>query len=176
MFPHARVIHESRRNGFGAAMRLGYANAVYDAVWLITVDLPFPLETFDIAWPLLAQVPVVISYRTADPRSRARRTQSAIYNVLVRALLNVRAKHVNSAFKLFRREIIQALPLSASGWLLDAEILMLLEERRVPYIEIPVPLIDRSGGRSSVGWGAGLRVLVDLLKLATRTGPWRQRL
>src|SRR5262249_28419671 len=41
---NTRVFHEGQRNGMGAALRLGYENSTKSYVWLVTVDLPFPLE------------------------------------------------------------------------------------------------------------------------------------
>src|SRR5262245_27532454 len=38
--PAVNVIHESQRNGLGSALRLGYAAATKDLVWLVTVDIP----------------------------------------------------------------------------------------------------------------------------------------
>jgi len=43
-----------------------------------------------------------------------------------------------------------------------------LEAGGMAFAEIPVPLIDRATGTSSLGWGAGLRVLRDLIVLKIR--------
>ena len=38
------VVHEGSRNGFGAALRLGFAKATKDLIWVIPVDLPYSLS------------------------------------------------------------------------------------------------------------------------------------
>ncbi|MCU0934548.1 MAG: glycosyltransferase family 2 protein [Gammaproteobacteria bacterium] len=166
--PRVRVVHEGARNGFGAALKVGYAAAEKNLIWLVTVDLPFALETIDRALPLLAEHDCVLSFRARDRRSLGRRAQSWAYNVLVRSLLGLRVRHVNSAFKLFRRELVQGLVIESNGWFVDAEILFRLQRQGVRFAEIPVELLDRTEGRSSVGTGAAWSVLRDLLSFALR--------
>ncbi len=166
--PRVRVVHEGARNGFGSALKVGYAAAGKDLVWLVTVDLPFALETIDRALPLLADHDCVVSFRARDRRGLGRRAQSWVYNVLVRTLLGLRVRHVNSAFKLFRRELVQGLMIESNGWFVDAEVLFRLQRQGVRFAEIPVDVVERTEGRSSVGAGAAWSVLGDLLSFALR--------
>src|SRR6478735_3839515 len=53
--PRVQVIHETQRNGLGSALRQGYAAATKDLVWLVTVDIPFPLGTLCEALPLISE-------------------------------------------------------------------------------------------------------------------------
>ena len=54
--PGVEVIHETQRNGLGSALRQGYAAASKDLVWLVTVDIPFPLGTLCEALPLMQRM------------------------------------------------------------------------------------------------------------------------
>jgi len=172
-----RVIHEGARNGFGSALTLGCKRATKDLVWLVTVDLPFPLESVLRALPLLDRYECVLSYRVNDRRPVARRIQSVIYNTMVKLALGIRVRHVNSAFKLFKRHVVQALDLRSKGWFVDAEILYEIECRKTPYVEIPVELVDRVAGRSSVGPLSAASVMKELARFVveTRARRWRER-
>src|SRR5262245_2468525 len=64
--PAVAVFHETLRNGLGSALRQGYAAATMDLVWLVTVDIPFPLEALCDALPLIAECDCVLSYRSED--------------------------------------------------------------------------------------------------------------
>lgn len=150
-FPAVRVVHEGGRNGFGSAVRLGYREARKSLVWLVTVDHPFPLECLEQAVPLLDRYDCVLSYRAADPRPLPRRAQSLVYNGLVRLVLALPMRHVNSAFKLLKRDVANRLTVRARGWFFDAELLYRIDREGVPWTEIPVPLLDRGAGRGSVG-------------------------
>jgi glycosyltransferase involved in cell wall biosynthesis len=161
--PRVRVIHEGGRNGFGSALKRGYKEATKDWVWFITADTPFPLESMLDAIILFPTNDCVLSYRSEDTRKNFfRKIQSVVYNTLVKTTLGLRVKHVNSAFKVFKREVIQSLPLISNGWFIDAETLYWLTKRKVKYTEIPVPLIDRTGGHSTITLSTPITLLKEL--------------
>ncbi len=158
-----RVIHEGGRNGFGSALKRGYKEAAKDWVWFVTADTPFPLESIVEAKKLFPNYDCILSYRSEDTRkSFFRKIQSVVYNTLVKTVLGLRVKHVNSAFKVFKRDVIQSLPLISNGWFIDAETLYWLTQRKVRYTEIPVPLIDRTGGHSTITLSTPLTLLKEL--------------
>jgi dolichol-phosphate mannosyltransferase len=167
--PRVRVIHEGARNGFGSAVRLGYGAAAKDLVLLTTLDLPFDLGATLTALPHLANYDYVLSYRSADGRRWTRRVQSFVYNKLVAWVLGLRVRHVNSGFKLFRRALVQRMPIQSTGWFIDAEVLLRLQHGGFRCTEIPVALIERSEGRSSVGAFTFVTVLRDLLRFRRDT-------
>lgn len=159
-----KVIYEGRRNGFGSALKLGYKVATKDLVWFVTVDFPFLLETILRAVPLFSHVDCVLSYRSKDSRKEVfRKLQSFVYNRLVKVLLGLKVKHPNSAFKVFKREVIQSLPLVSKGWFIDAETLYWIHKKNVSYVEIPVELLERESGTSSVTAFTSLSLLKELI-------------
>lgn len=166
LLPRARVVHEGARNGLGSAIRTGTALATKRWTWPLVVDMPFSLDVMLDALPHLDTCQSVISYRSADPRSTYRLCQSMVFNTLARLLLGVRARHVNSAFKVTDTALMQSLDLQSNGWLLDAELIMRLEQRGIRYIEIPVRLVDRTTGRSTIGPMAAVSAFRDLIRLA----------
>jgi dolichol-phosphate mannosyltransferase len=168
VLPNLRVIHEGARNGFGSALKLGYRHATKDLVWLITVDLFFPLDAIFTALPLLSRHDYVASYRSQDNRSAYRRLQSFLYNQLITRALGLKVRHVNAGFKVLKRAVVQDVELTAKGWCVDAELLYRLEQAGRTFVEIPVPLIDRTQGRSSVGPLTFLKVLGELWAFVRR--------
>lgn len=165
-YRRVRTIHEGSRNGFGSALRLGYRSSQYEYCWLITADIPFPLETILDAVKLLNQYDFVISYRSEDTRAWTRRIQSFFYNCLVRLWFHLPVTCVNSAFKLLPREVMAQMPLVSNFWFIDAEIIYRLIHAGYTFTEIPVPLIDREQGTSSVGAGAFVKMLAEMRDFA----------
>ncbi|MDD5449052.1 MAG: glycosyltransferase family 2 protein [Candidatus Omnitrophica bacterium] len=161
-FPKINVIHEGARNGFGSAFKLGCKKATKDLVWLITADLPFSLEHIFEALPLLDRYDCVLSFRSEDKRCLYRKVRSLFYNSLIKLILGLDVRHVNSTFKVFKRRLIQNMDLVSSGWFIDAEIIYRLKASKINYAEVPVPLIDRSKGKSSVGLFAPISLLKEL--------------
>jgi glycosyltransferase involved in cell wall biosynthesis len=166
LLPCVRVVHEGARNGLGSAIRTGVSLATKRWVWPLVVDMPFSLDVILDALPHMETGQSVISYRSADPRGIYRRCQSLVFNTLGRRLLGVRARHINSAFKVTDTKLMQSLDLQSNRWLLDAELIMRLEQRGIRYVEIPVRLVDRTTGRSTIGPMAAVSAFRDLMRLA----------
>ena len=172
-WPCIRVIHEGRRNGFGAAVRLGYRSARMEWIWLVTPDLPFPLKSLETALPLLEEYDAILSYRLNASRRALRRVQSFVFNSLVKLMFGLRVRCVNSAFKLIRRRLVQDIDFQSRGWTIDTELIWVLQARGARIIEIPVELIERSQGVSKIAFSTSIFVIRELiqLRLGGRTGP-----
>jgi glycosyltransferase involved in cell wall biosynthesis len=164
MNDHIKLIHEGARNGYGSGLRLGTKFASNEYIWIITADLPFDLIHMDTAMLLLDNYSCVLSFRSQDKRSHLRKIQSLIYNFIVKHTLGLPFKHMNSAFKVLPTELFQNLELISNGWFIDVEVLFYINRSKISYIEIPVPLIDRSKGKSNIGATTFLNVLNEMAK------------
>jgi glycosyltransferase involved in cell wall biosynthesis len=161
--PTVVVVHEGSRNGFGAALRLGFAKATKDLIWVIPVDLPYSLSVLTEA---LEQIPVcdaVLSTRRTDARSAFRRLQSRVYTSLCAAVLGQPLLSPNSAFKLYRREVLKSLPISSNGWFIDTEIACRLRQRKCRVGIVEIDTVERSSGQSTVTALDSWRMLRQLL-------------
>jgi dolichol-phosphate mannosyltransferase len=163
-----RVLHEGAKRGFGSGVRLGYSQARKDWVWLVTADLPFPLVAFDQAAVFVDDYDAILSYRSADNRSALRHIWSGGYFWLSKVILGLPFRSVNSAFKLLRRDLVARLDLRENGWIVDAELLRGIHRSHARWVEIPVPLVERTAGASSVGAMTPLAMLADLVRLRFR--------
>ena len=159
---NVRVIHEGNRNGFGSALRLGYKEACKHWIWLVTADIPFPLDALLSAARYFDEYDCILSYRSHDPRGWLRRFQSFIYNSIIKFVLKLRVKNINSGFRLYKQEIVHRLHLISNGWFIDAELLYWITRLQCRYIELPVPIVEREGGVSSVGALAFVNVLREM--------------
>lgn len=157
------VMHEGGRNGLGSALKLGFKNATKDLVLAIVVDMPFPLESILEALPYFEKYDCILSYRSNDNRNWFRKFQSFIFNLIIKLSLGLKVKHVNSAFKFYKRKTIQNMNLISNGWFIDAEIIYNLQKMNIPYFEMPVELIDRNEGKSTLPFFIPLKMLSELL-------------
>lgn len=171
-----QVIHETVRNGMGAAIRLGYARASKPYIFLVTADIPFPLETLIRAVPLLNQYDCVLSFRDEDSRSFLRKFQSVVYVWLIKKALDLRMRSVNSAFKLIPTDFVQSLELVSTAWFLDAEILYWISKKGLRYAEISVPLIERTAGVSKVGFAGWVITIGELINFKKQCTKLNQNL
>lgn len=161
--PRVMVIHEGEKRGYGSALKLGFKKTKYDLIWPMTVDLPFPLSTILRAMPLLSKYDCILSFRSQDKRKFPRRFQSFIFNSICKFALNLPVTHINSAFKVFKRNVIENMKLISKGWLLDCEICYRLRQNKVSFVEIGVPLVERPYRSSSVKFFTSFSIAIELL-------------
>src|ERR671935_11303 len=77
-------------------------------------------------------------------------------NALVRRMFDVRVRDVACAFKLMRRELVQALPLPADGAMVSTELIARARDAGARIVELGVGHRPRAAGHSS---GASPRVV-----------------
>ena len=160
-----KVIHQKRRCGFGSALKMGYRKAAKTFIWTVTVDFPFPLNSILDVFSLTNKYDVILSYRASDPRGLVRRLQSYVFNGLSKKVLALPFKQINSAFKIFRTSAIKNIHFYSDDWLIEAEILYHVNKLHLKYIEIPVPLIDRTLGKSKITFLTSFKMFRNLFLL-----------
>lgn len=166
--PHVRVIHLDRNAGYGCALRTGFGVATHPLVFFMDSDDQFDPD--DIAALLTQDADIVVGYRAHRDDTRVRAWLSNGYNVLVRAILGVRARDVNCAFKLIRRQALARLDLRARGYAINAEMLARAARMGLRVQEVPVRHYGRRAGQSKVGWGDIPRSLAALVQLRRALG------
>jgi glycosyltransferase involved in cell wall biosynthesis len=155
--PRVRVlVHEGNR-GYGAAVRTGLEAARLEWIFLTDADLQFDLTELARFAPLAPSSDIVAGYRThrADPPHRT--VNAAAWNLLVRRVFGVPLRDVDCAFKLMRRETVQALPLTAEGAMVSAELVTRALGAGARLAELGVTHRPRPAGRPS---GASPRVVL----------------
>ena len=114
--PRIRSVHHATNRGYGAALRAGLREARGDFVFFSDADLQFDLR--EIA-DLLAQadahdVEIVAGYRAPRRDPWVRRVIARAWGALVRSLFDLPVRDIDCAFKVFRREVIDTIPIESS--------------------------------------------------------------
>jgi glycosyltransferase involved in cell wall biosynthesis len=179
--PRVRVVHHRPNRGYGGAIRSGLSAATKPYVFFTDGDRQFRLEDLERLIPLLKGADAVVGFRIkrADPAKR--RFIAWVYNRLIRILFGAPFRDVDCAFKLFRRDVFERVPLSrvrSNGAFFSPELLLVLRAGGVRIAQVGVRHFARARGEEK---GATLRVVVramrDLLLLRLRlwTAPRRER-
>lgn len=170
--PRVRVIHHRPNRGYGGAVRSGLAAARREYVFFTDGDLQFDLDDLARLMPHLSSADVVIGYREkrADPPKRL--FIAWVYNLLIRILFQTPFRDVDCAFKLFRRSVLDRVPLAqvrSNGAFFSAELLLVL---RAAGVRIPQVGVRHFPRRAEEEKGATLKVVLrtirDLLLLRLR--------
>jgi glycosyltransferase involved in cell wall biosynthesis len=170
--PRIRVIHNPKNRKLGGTLRTGYASATKDLVLYSDTDLPFDFQEVGRAVRLLEyqQADVLSAYRhdrTAEGPLRTLYTLA--YTALIRTLFQLRVRDVNFSFKLFRRSLLDRIPLKSEGSFIDAEFLVRAKRSGASIIQIGVDYFPRSRGVSTL---ASPAVILDILAEMARL--WRE--
>jgi glycosyltransferase involved in cell wall biosynthesis len=159
-----KAVHNARNRGLGGSLRAGYAVASKELVLYTDADLPFDLMELPRAVRLLEwqQADVLSAYRFDRTSEGLRRTlYTQAYSALVRTLFALRLRDVNFAFKLFRRALLERVPLESEGSFIDAEFLLRSRKAGASIIQIGVDYFPRSRGASTL---SSPKVIVGILR------------
>ena len=148
--PHIRPVHHEVNRTLGGSIRTGLAHSQGELILYMDADLPCDLAHIHEALPKFDQADVVIGYRRRRYEGWRRWVYTKVYNALIRLLFGVSVRDVNCGFKLFKREVIEAMELHSEGSFIDAE--MLSEAQRLGFTiaEIPVVYTPRQTGTSTL--------------------------
>jgi glycosyltransferase involved in cell wall biosynthesis len=173
--PRVKVVHNGRNRGLGGSLRAGYAAATCDLILYTDADLPFDFDEVERAVRLLEyqQADVLSAYRF-DRRLEGlqRHLYTSVYSALVRVLFGIEVRDVNFAFKLFRRALLERVPLKSEGSFIDAEFLIRCRRAGAHIIQIGVDYFPRARGTSSL---ASPRVVGRILGEMARLWPELKR-
>ncbi|HEY7512616.1 MAG TPA: glycosyltransferase family 2 protein [Vicinamibacteria bacterium] len=166
--PRLRVLRHEVNQGYGAALRAGFRAARGDLVFYTDSDNQFDLAELAAAVPLMDAHDAVLGYRVRRQDPFARLCTSAVFNRITCLALGVRVRDLNCSFKLFRREVLHALPLQSDDFFIDAELVALLHRAGARYTQIPVRHLPRLAGRSTVRASDVPRTLRSLARMRAR--------
>jgi glycosyltransferase involved in cell wall biosynthesis len=170
--PRVRVIHHGTRRGYGGAVRSGLLSATKPWIFFTDGDRQFALEDLELLIAASDGADAVVGFRKkrADP---ARRLFVAwVYNNLIRLLFDGGWRDVDCAFKLFRREVFDRVPLErvrSQGAFFSPELLITLHRAGIRIRQVAVRHFPRTAHEPK---GASPRVILrairDLLRLRAR--------
>jgi 4-amino-4-deoxy-L-arabinose transferase-like glycosyltransferase len=157
-----RLVRHPVNQGYGAALRTGFSTATKSLVVFTDADGQFDLRELDRFVLLSAQYDIVCGYRIDRKDTPLRCFYSQVYNLLVRVLLRTGVRDVDCALKMFRRDVVQCLKISGSGFLVNSEILTQAHQQGFSVVEVGVSHRPRTLGTSTVSIAHIPKVLKSL--------------
>lgn len=148
--PAVRVISFAENQGYGAALRTGFQAATKEWIGFTDSDCQFDVRELNRLTLLLEKHDVACGYRIDRQDSWLRCLYSKVYNGLVSLLLNTGVRDCDCALKLFRRDVLESLPLDTDGFLVNAELLTKARLTGKSVVEVGVTHRERPRGTSTV--------------------------
>ncbi len=180
LHPEIVSVHHAANRGYGAALRSGLRAARGDLVFFSDADLQFDLEELSELLAHTDRFDVVAGVRTPRRDAFRRRVLARSWGLLVDLLFGLGLRDIDCAFKVFRREVLDAIPIASIGAFVNTEILVRARAAGFRIRQVPVTHHPRRAGRAK---GATPRVIVRALvelatlyrelRAASRAGPER---
>ena len=163
--PRVRLLRHPTNVGYGAALRSGLRAARGDFVFFTDADLQFDLGEIEMLLAHAGDFDIVAGYRAPRRDPWRRRVLAFGWAALVDALFGLRVRDIDCAFKVFRRPVLDALPIESIGAFVNTELLLRARGKGFRIREVPVTHHPRVAGRAK---GATPRVMGRaLVELAT---------
>jgi glycosyltransferase involved in cell wall biosynthesis len=163
-----RVVRHEKNRGYGAALRTGFAAAEGDLVFYTDSDNQFDLSELASVIPLMQEWDAVLGYRIDRKDARRRLMTSWVFNRLSCVVFDLRVRDLNCSFKLFRRDVLRALPLESDDFFIDTELVVRLHRAGFRYVERGVRHLPRLAGRSTVRLSDIPRTLADVARMRAK--------
>jgi len=156
-----KIIRHDVNLGYGAALRSGFSTARHEYIFFTDSDGQFRFDDLEKFLLYIETCDMVIGFRELRRDPWFRKTNSRIGNLLARAMLGVKVRDINCAYKLFRKSLLSTLPLRSEGALINTEILAFAARRGWKHVELPVPHYPRRFGNPT---GANFWVILKTFK------------
>lgn len=156
-FPEVRPIHQYPNRGYGGALQAGFRGATKDFIFYTDGDGQFDMNEIENLIPLTGEYDIVNGYRLDRQDSAMRKLNAWAWGVLIRAVLGLRVRDIDCAFKLYKRAVIDAIEMHSQGALIDAEMLTRAVRKGFTIGEVGVHHYPRTAGEQS---GANLKVIL----------------
>jgi glycosyltransferase involved in cell wall biosynthesis len=158
--PRIRAVHHAANRGYGAALRSGLREARGELVFFSDADLQFDLGEIRRLLEHAEEFDIVAGYRAPRRDPWIRRVIAGVWGGIVRALFGLPVRDIDCAFKVFRREVLDAIPIESIGAFVNTEILARARAAGFAIKQVPVSHRRRRSGRQT---GAHPRVIMRAL-------------
>lgn len=149
IYPQVRIIDHPANQGYGSALRSGFASARKEWIFYTDGDAQYnPLELVNLVQATHPDTDVVNGYKVSRSDPLHRVIIGRLYHHTVRILFGFRLRDVDCDYRLIKRKIFDEIKLHSTSGTICLEMVKKFQDAGYRFEEVPVHHYHRAYGKS----------------------------